>query len=331
MLLLFVFKYYNTEPGINKEFFVTTGSFNDIMVKKETRNEETKMDQVLKALACSGRVRVYIADTKDIINDAIVIHDLWPSTASVMGKALTIGAIMGAMMKGDQALTIKINGNGPIGNVIVDANAQGEVRGYVDYPHVHVSRSGSLDDVSTLGYNGYIDVIKDLKLKDLFVSNVPLQTGHLARDFTYYFLKSEQTPSMTAMGILMKEDNTAEVCGGIVIQLLPNALEEDIVFLESKAKLLESMSKLLFENKTLEDILKLVFGSDFVIMESLPLKFHCSCSKEHFGSGIASLGPKEIDAMITEDGQAEIICHYCHKRYLFSKEELETIRKGLKK
>jgi len=289
------------------------------------------MDQVIKALACQGRVRVYIADTKDIINDAIVIHDLWPSTASVMGKALTIGAIMGAMMKGDQALTIKINGNGPIGNVIVDANAQGEVRGYVDYPHVHVSRAGALDDVSTLGYNGYIDVIKDLKLKDLFISNVPLQTGHLARDFTYYFLKSEQTPSMTAMGILMKEDNAAEVCGGIIIQLLPNALEEDIVFLESKAKILESMSKLLKENATLEDILKLIFGSDFVILESLPLKFHCSCSKEHFESGLATLGAKELDAMITEDGQAEIICHYCHKQYLFSKEELETIRKGLKK
>ncbi|MGD9886871.1 MAG: Hsp33 family molecular chaperone HslO [Bacilli bacterium] len=289
------------------------------------------MDYLLKALICEGRVRVYLVKTTAIVNEAIAIHDLWPSAASVMGKALTMGVIMGTMLKGDEALTIKLNGNGPIGNVIIDSNALGEVRGYVDSPHVHFSRQNTLDDESTLGYNGYLDVIKDLKLKDLFVSSIPLQTGHLAKDFAYYFTKSEQTPSLVSLGITIKEDNLASVSGGLLIQLMPDAKEEDIIFLESKTKILSNFSSLLNENESLENILTTLFGNQFTVLDNIKTKYACHCSKEHFSHGIATLGKTEIDNIIKEDKQAEIICHYCKTRYLFNEEELENIKKGLAK
>src|SRR5690554_5566969 len=168
------------------------------------------MNNLIKALTCGGRVRVYITNTTDVVNEAIRLHDLWPSAASVLGKTMTVALMMGAMLKGEEALTIKIDGNGPIGNVIVDSDSKGNVRGYVDHPHVHFSRKATLDDVTTLGYNGYIDVIKDLKLKDLYSSTIPLETGDLAKDFTYYFAKSEQTPSVVALGTIMNEDNTCK-------------------------------------------------------------------------------------------------------------------------
>jgi len=289
------------------------------------------MDYLLKALARGGRVRVYISKTTDIVNEAIKTHDLYPSAASVLGKTLTIGLMMGAMLKGDEALTIKIDGNGPIGNVIVDSNAKGFVKGYVDNPHVHFSKNNTLDDVTTMGYNGYIDVIKDLKMKDLYSSTIPIQSGDLAKDFTYYFAGSEQTPTITSLGIIINEDNTTKICGGIIIQLMPNALEEDIDFLEFKTSVLSKFSGLLSEYEDLEVILKLIFGDDYQILEKQDVFYRCDCSKEKFARGIATLGKAEIKDIIETDGQAEVICHYCKKQYLFSKSDLEKIESEARK
>lgn len=289
------------------------------------------MSQLIKALTCSGRVRVYITNTTEVTNEAIRLHDLWPSAASVLGKTMTVALIMGAMLKGEEALTIKIDGNGPIGNVVVDSDAKGNVRGYVDHPHVHFSNRSGLDDITTLGYNGYIDVIKDLKIKDLYSSTIPLKTGDLAKDFTYYFASSEQTPSIVALGSTMSEDNTCKVSGGIIIQLMPGALEEDIVFLENRFNLLNNFSNLLLEYSHLEDILNLVLDGKYEILETKEVRFHCDCSKEKFSSGIASLGVAEIEDIIKTDKQAEVICHYCNSQYLFKEDELKQLVKGLKK
>lgn len=288
-------------------------------------------NKLLKALAFDGRVRAYIVDTTGVTNEAINLHDLWPSAASVLGKTMTISLMMGAMLKGEEALTIKIDGNGPIGNVIVDSDSKGNVRGYVDHPHVHFSKRSSLDDVTTLGYNGYIDVIKDLKLKDLYSSTIPIETGDLAKDFTYYFAISEQTPSVVALGTIMNEDNTCKVSGGMIIQLMPDALESDIVYLENKYTVLNNFSNLLNTYDNLEDILKLVFEDSFQIIDTLDVRFHCGCSKEQFLSGIATLGGEEINDIIEKDGQAEVVCHYCNTKYLYTKDELTNLVKGLKK
>lgn len=288
------------------------------------------MGILIKALALNERVRVYLANTVDITNEAIKRHDLWPSAASVLGKTMTIGVMMGAMLKGDEALTIKIDGNGPIGNVIVDADAKGNVRGYVGREHVHFDKKNMIDDVTTLGCNGYIDVIKDLKLKDLFTSSIPIQTGDLAKDFTYYFAASEQTPSLISLGSYFAVNGFAEVFGGILIQLMPNATEDDINYLESKVELLSSFSKLLTTYPQQENILKLIFGENFHIIETKEIQFNCDCSKEKFAGGITSLGKEEIYDMIATDHKAEVVCHYCKEVYHYNEEELKELLKYAK-
>lgn len=286
--------------------------------------------KIIKALALENRIRVYISNTTDIVNTTIFKHDLWPSAASVLGKTMTIGVMMGAMLKQDEALTIKIDGNGPIGVVVCDANAKGEVRGYVTREHVHFDKNQELDDVTTLGNNGFIDVIKDLKLKDLFTSSIPLQTGDLAKDFTYYFTVSEQTPSMVSLGSLFDVNNQAKIFGGIIIQLLPDALEKDIVYLESKINILSKFSKLLLENENLEDILKLLFNEDYEIIETKDIMFKCDCSKEKFAGGLISLGKEQIQDIIGKEKHAEVVCHYCKNVYDFNENELNNLLKYAK-
>ena len=165
-------------------------------------------DTCLKALALNEAVRVYIINNTNTVNEAINRHKLWPSATSVLGKTLTMGQIMGLMLKGNEATTIKIQGNGYLGKVIVDCNAKGEARGYVDKPDVNfVNNNGGLNDVYAVGNDGLIEVVKDLKMKDLFTSSVRL-TGNLASDFTYYFYESEQTLSLVSLGVEVKEDNS---------------------------------------------------------------------------------------------------------------------------
>lgn len=283
------------------------------------------MGTLIKALALKEKVRVYIASTVDITNEAIKRHDLWPSAASVLGKAMTIGVMMGGMLKGEEGLTIKIDGKGPIGIVVVDADAKGSVRGYVGREHVHFAKNQMIDDVSTLGHNGYIEVIKDLKLKDFFTSSIPIQTGDLAKDFTYYFTVSEQTSSLVSLGAFFETNGFASAFGGIIIQLLPDSGEDDIIFLESKIELLSSFSKLLIDYPYQEDILKLIFADDYRILETKEILFKCPCSKEKFAGGIVSLGKEEIEDIIKKDHQAEVICHYCKEVYNYNENELTEI------
>ena len=292
--------------------------------------DQTNQDILIKALALSERVRVYVVRCTNTLNEAIKRHDLWPSAASVLGKTMAIGLMMGGMLKGDEALTIKIDGNGPVGTVCVDANSKGEVRGYLERSHVNFTNKYGLDDVTTLGYNGYIDVIKDLKLKDLFTSTIPLQTGDLAKDFTYYFTVSEQTPSVCALGAKIDVNNKALTCGGVIIQLLPNATENEIVKIEGKLDKLKNMSQLLLDHTDLTEILEEMFDKDYEVLDSMNVSFKCPCNKEHFSEGLVTLGKAELKDMIEKDGKAEVVCHYCGNRYNFTKEELEEIMKRSK-
>lgn len=289
------------------------------------------MSYIIKALALEKNVRVYIMNSTDIVNEAIRRHDLWPSAASVLGKTMTIAALMGSMLKGEQALTIKIDGNGPIGHVVADANAYGKVRGYVTRPHVNFTTdSHELAEVQTLGYNGYIDVIKDLKMNELFTSSVEIMTGDLAKDFTYYFMESEQTPSVVALGSKFDVDNSCLVCGGIIIQLLPGASEDVISNLENKLPLLNGFSQKLLDNQDLENILRIVFDNDYEILEKMESEFKCPCCKEKFMGRLISLGKQEIQDIIDKDGKAEAVCHYCGNSYEFDLTELNKILKEAK-
>ena len=252
------------------------------------------MDCLIKALVLNKEARVYIVSNKDTVNEAINRHNLWPGATSVLGKTLTIGQIMGSMLKGEEALTIKINGrNGQLGNIIVDANSKGEVRGYVDNPNVSiVNNSGGMNDYYAIGTEGMIDVIKDLKLKDTFTSSVTC-TGDLASDFTYYFYESEQTNSVVYLGILIDVDNTCKLSGGMIIQLLPNASENTICYLENVISKYTSFNDLL-EKYSLEEILKLFFEDDYEIVETKEVSFKCPCSKHNFSKALITLGEKDL-------------------------------------
>ncbi len=284
------------------------------------------MDYIIKSLVLNDTARVYVLRTTDIVNEAIERHDLWPSAASVLGKAMTIGLMMGGMLKGDQAVTIKIEGGGPIGQVVVDANAKMDVRGYVNFPHVTLSTNdNTLAEVQTLGTEGYIDVIKDLKMNDLFTSSIDIISGDLAKDFTYYFASSEQTPSAISLGSKFDVDNKCVICGGLIIQLLPNATEETIVRIEKELGKLNEFSKLLLENDDLENILKYLFNDEYRIVEKSDVRFKCNCSREKFLGGLISLGKDELYSMIEEGKDVETVCHYCENKYVFTKDELVKI------
>lgn len=288
------------------------------------------MDYLIKALALNEQVRVYLVKNKDSVNEAIKRHDLWPSASSVLGKTMSIGVMMGAMMKNDEALTIKINGNGPIGNVIVDANAIGEVRGYVDNPHINfVNASGGLNDEVAIGDNGYLDVIKDLKLKDFFTSTIAL-TGNIANDFTYYFLESDQTNSAVYLGIKIDVNNLAEVSGGLLFQLLPNTEEATIIKLEKCLEKIDNVSNFLSEH-SLEEILTILFDNNYQIVDKKEVKFSCPCSKDSFAKGLITLGEKDLNEILVEDKKIETVCHYCKEVYIFDEDEIKELVKETRK
>lgn len=288
------------------------------------------MDILKKALVLNKEARAYIISNKDTVNEAINRHNLWPGATSVLGKTLTIAQIMGSMLKGKEALTIKINGgNGQVGNIIVDANSKGEVRGYVDNPSVSiVNNSGGMNDYYAIGTEGMIDVIKDLKLKETFTSSVEC-TGNLANDFTYYFFESEQTPSVVYLGMLIDVDNTCKLSGGLIIQLLPNASENTICYLENLIQEYASFNELL-EKYSLDEILQLFFKDDYEIVEEREVSFKCPCSKENFSKALLTLGKKELQEIANEDHHIEAVCHYCGEKYNFDEEEINELIKNIK-
>lgn len=283
------------------------------------------MDSLIKALVLNQEARVYVVSNTETVNEAIKKHNLWPGATSVLGKTLTIGQIMGSMLKGEEALTIKINGgNGQLGNIIVDANSKGEVRGYVDNPNVSiVNNQGGMNDYYAIGTEGTIDVIKDLKLKDVFTSSVAC-TGNLANDFTYYFYDSEQTNSIVYLGMLIDVDNSCKLSGGMIIQLLPNASENTICYLENIISKYPSFNEIL-ENNSLEDILKLFFNDDYEILETREVSFKCPCSKYNFSKALITLGKEDLQNIIKEDHKIEAVCHYCGERYLFTEEDINKL------
>ncbi|WAA09467.1 Hsp33 family molecular chaperone HslO [Fervidibacillus albus] len=285
-------------------------------------------DYLIKAMASNGEIRAYAADTTETVKEAQRRHDTWATASAALGRAMTASAMMGSMLK-NGSITVKVEGDGPLGAIIVDANEKGEVRGYVMNPHVdfETNEFGKLDVRRAVGTSGTVTVVKDLGLKDKFSGQVPLVSGELGEDFTYYFTVSEQTPSSVGVGVLVNVDHSILAAGGFIIQVMPGASDETITDIENRLKKMKPISKLIAEGKTPEEILDEVLGDGNVkILDKIPVRFQCTCSKERFGNAIISLGAKEIQNMIDEDGQAEARCHFCNAVYLYSKEELETLK-----
>ncbi|WP_078429473.1 Hsp33 family molecular chaperone HslO [Alkalihalobacterium alkalinitrilicum] len=285
-------------------------------------------DYLVKAIAFDGKVRAYATRTTDMVGEAARRQDTWPTASAALGRAMTAATMMGAMLKGDNKITVKIEGDGPIGHIIVDTNAKGETRGYVKNPHVHfdLNAHGKLDVARAVGTNGQLSVVKDLGLRDYFTGSVPLISGELGEDFTYYFVTSEQLPSAVGVGVLVNPDHSILASGGFILQMMPGADDEIVEMIEKRLSIIPPISKLIEAGKTPEEILQELLGADNLkILDRMDVKFSCTCSKKRFENAIISLGAKEIQSMIDEEGQAETRCNFCNESYLFSKEELETL------
>lgn len=283
-------------------------------------------DYLVKAIAFNGEVRAYAVHTTDTVAEAQRRHDTWPTATAAIGRSMTAAVMMGAMSKGDDKITVKIEGNGPIGAMIIDANGHGEVRGYVSNPHTHfeLNEVGKLDVRRAVGTDGMLTVVKDLNMKDFFTGQVPIVSGEIAEDFTEYFVVSEQVPSAVALGVLVNPDNTVKAAGGFIIQVMPGATEKTISTLEKQIANMEPISTMVDKGLTPEEILNEVLGAEQVqVLDSMDVQFSCNCSRERFGNAIIGLGEKEISDIIEEDGQAEANCHFCLETYVYPKEELE--------
>jgi molecular chaperone Hsp33 len=290
-----------------------------------------KNDYLVKALAYDGQVRAYAARTTETVGEAQRRHYTWPTASAALGRSMTASVMLGAMMKGKEKLTIKINGGGPLGTILVDANAHGEVRGYVSNPQTHfdLNDQGKLDVRRAVGTEGTLSVSKDIGLLQPYVGQVPIVSGELGEDFTNYIVNSEQTPSSVGVGVIVNPDNTIQASGGFIIQLLPGTEEEVIVSIEERLKEIPTISKMVRDGMTPEEILEKVLGEGNVnFLDSMPVQFQCQCSRERISNAIQSLGSEEIKDMIETDGQAEAQCHFCNENYHFSKENLEELLKA---
>lgn len=286
-------------------------------------------DYLIKATAFDGKVRAYAVRSTETVEEARRRQDTWATASAALGRTITITAIMGAMMKGEDSNTIKIEGGGPIGAIIADGNAKGHVRGYVTNPHVdfETNAKGKLDVARAVGTTGSLNVVKDLGLKDYFTGEVPIVSGEISEDFTYYFATSEQVPSAVGAGVLVNTDHTIKAAGGFIVQVMPGADEEVIERLEEQIQAFPAISTLIEEGYTPEQLLELLFkDADLKIHESMPIEFRCKCSKERLGQAVSGLGNEEIQSMIDEDGGAHATCHFCNEEYSFTVEELETLK-----
>ncbi|WP_046159920.1 Hsp33 family molecular chaperone HslO, partial [Caldanaerobacter subterraneus] len=262
-------------------------------------------DYIVKATAYEDNVLAFAALSKDTVNRAKEIHSLTPTACAALGRSLTAVAMMRTMMKGEKdKVTLVIKGDGPIGSIVVVSNFPGIVKGYVGNPFVDLplSKKGKLDVGRAVGKKGYVTVIKDIGLKEPYIGTVEIQTGEIGDDIAYYFYTSEQIPSAVGVGVLVGKEGDVLTAGGFILQLLPDVKEEVILKLEKAIGQITSVTDLLRQGKTPEDILTSIFEEEEVkFLEKIPLKYECDCSQERFESAILALGKEEIQKLIKEE------------------------------
>ena len=286
-------------------------------------------DYIVRATAADGQVRAFAATTRQMVETARKRHDTSPVATAALGRLLSAGAMMGSMMKNDtDMLTLQIRGDGPIEGLTVTADSQGNVKGYVGNPGVMLPpKNGKLDVGGAVGI-GLLTVIKDLGLKEPYSGQTILVSSEIAEDLTYYFANSEQVPSSVGLGVLMEKDNTVRCAGGFIIQMMPFAQEKTICAVEENLKKVPSVTSVLREGHTPKELLEVLFdGIGLEITDTMSARFCCNCSKERVERAVASIGRKEIQAMIQEGEDIEVKCHFCNTAYRYSVEELKQIIK----
>ena len=303
-------------------------SIKNIRIKKKESGDIMK-DKITKFLAYNGKVSITCAKTTELVEKARNIHDLSPVVTAAFGRLLTMSVIMGSEMKNtSDRLTVQIKSDGPIGTMLVTANNFPKVKGYVGNPIVDLplNEFGKLDVGGAIGTSGYLNVIKDIGLKEPYVGICPLSSGEIAEDFAQYFVQSEQKQTAVALGVLVNKDGVKS-SGGYIISPMPDATEEEISKVEKAVFEAGAISKMLDQNLSLKEIAVKVTGDkDVQVIEDCKIPmYECDCSKEHMADGLATIGKEELKDIIEKEGEAELVCHFCNKKYHFSKEELEKI------
>ena len=290
-------------------------------------------DYIIRATASNDQIRAFAAVTTQMVETAREHHNTSPVATAALGRLLTAGAMMGSMMKGEKdVLTLQIKAGGPLQGITVTADSQGNVKGYVGNPDVCIpaNSKGKLDVAGAVG-PGFLNVIKDMGLKEPYSGQVMLQTCEIAEDLTYYFATSEQVPSAVGLGVLMNKNNTVRQAGGFIVQLMPFAEEEVISRLEQNVQKINSVTSLLEEGHTPESLLeKVLEGFDMQINEKTDTRFHCNCTRERVEKALISIGRKELNEMIQEGKPIEMNCHFCNTNYTFTVEEMKEILRKCK-
>ena len=287
-------------------------------------------DYIVRATAANNQIRAFAATTKELVETARAAHNTSPVATAALGRLLTAGSMMGVMMKGEKdILTLQIKAGGPLEGITVTADSHGNVKGYVGNPDVCIpaNSKGKLDVAGAVGV-GFMNVIKDMGLKEPYVGQIALQTGEIAEDLTYYFATSEQVPSAVGLGVLVDVDGSVKQAGGFIIQLMPFTPDEVVDALEKKISEIASVTEMLEEGNTPEQILEIILG-DFglEITDTLPAAFQCDCSKERVSRAISTLSKKDLDDIINDGEAIEVKCQFCNKAYHFEVDELKEMRK----
>jgi len=291
------------------------------------------MAYILRATAANGDVRLFAAITTDMVEEARKIHNLSPTASAALGRFITAASMMGVMLKGEKdTLTLTMNGGGPLGNLVAVSNSKGNVKAYVSHPEVDLplNEKGKLDVGGAVGRNGFLNVVKDLGLREPYVGQVPIRTGEIGDDIAYYFTVSEQVPSAVALGVLVDTDISVKAAGGLIVQMMPGANEFLADIITFRLQEIPPLSQLIAEGKSGEDILNMLFDDmDLKIYEKIECKYECDCSRERVERALIALGREELNRLYEEEDRIELQCHFCNTKYVFEKEEIKNMIENL--
>ncbi|QNB45983.1 Hsp33 family molecular chaperone HslO [Thermanaerosceptrum fracticalcis] len=285
-------------------------------------------NRLIRAATRDGSIRAAACIATELVETARRCHETSPTATAALGRALIGTMFLGLNLKGEDTLTVRIFGDGPLGGIITQADANYSVRGYVQEPHVHLppTSQGKLDVGRAVGKDGFIYVTKDLGLKEPYTGSSPLVSGEIAEDFAYFLHQSEQTPAVVALGVLIDRDHTCIAAGGYFIQAFPGAQEDTLAQLEKNIGEVPPVTNLIADGFQEVEILQKVFGNiPFEVLAEEDWRFLCRCGKERLEKILISLGPEELKDMLEKEQGAELRCHFCNKQYHFSREEIEAL------
>ena len=287
-----------------------------------------KKDYLVSAIAFQGKIRAIATSTTHLVQEGCRRHQTLPTASAALGRTLTAGVLFASNLKGEEKYTIRIAGNGPVGEIVVDANAFGQVRGYVHNGQVHfpANAKGKLDVTRVVGTEGVVSVVKSFGSEYNFTGQTPIVSGEIAEDLASYLVNSEQIPSALALGVLVNPDGQIAASGGYLIQAMPGCDDATLTKMEAVIKAAKPISTLLFEGKTPEDVLRtLIPEKDLNMLANKTIIFKCTCSRERTESTLKLLGKAELIDMIKEQHGADVHCNFCSEHYAFSEKDLNNI------